>query len=56
MEGAYGIHDIVLSMPAIIGKNGIEMQVPIALSDRELKDLQESANVLRSVMEGIELL
>ncbi len=56
MEGAYGIHDIVLSMPAIIGKSGIEMQVPIALSDRELKDLQESANVLRSVMEGIELL
>lgn len=54
MEGAYGIHDIVLSMPAIIGKDGIEMQVPISLNDQELSNLQESAHVLQEVIEGIE--
>lgn len=54
MEGAYGIHDIVLSMPAIIGKDGIEMQVPIALSDRELEALQASAGVLKEVLDGVD--
>ena len=40
MEGAYGIRDVVLSMPSIVGKDGVEMQVPIALSEQELKSLQ----------------
>lgn len=53
MEGAYGIRDVVLSMPAIVGKDGVEMQVPIALSEQELKSLQESANVLKEVIDGI---
>ncbi|MDD7404153.1 MAG: L-lactate dehydrogenase [Butyribacter sp.] len=55
MEGAYGIRDVVMSMPAIVGKDGIETQVPIALSQEELEKLQDSAEVLQQVMEGIEL-
>ncbi|HBI61899.1 MAG TPA: L-lactate dehydrogenase [Lachnospiraceae bacterium] len=55
MEGAYGIRDVVLSMPAIVGKDGVEMQVPIALSEQELKSLQESADLLKEVIEGISL-
>lgn len=55
MEGAYGIRDVVLSMPAITGKDGIEMQVPIALSEEELKSLQQSAALLKEVIEGISL-
>ncbi len=54
MEGAYGIRDVVLSMPAIVGKDGIEMQVPIALSEAELSQLQESADLLRGVIDGID--
>jgi len=54
MEGAYGIRDVVLSMPAIVGKDGIEMQVPIALSEAELSQLQESAGLLRNVIDGID--
>lgn len=55
MEGAYGIRDVVLSMPAIVGKDGLEMQVPIALSEEELRNLQKSADLLQEVMEQIEL-
>jgi L-lactate dehydrogenase len=55
MEGAYGIRDVVLSMPSIVGKDGVEMQVPIALSEQELKSLQESADLLKEVIDGISL-
>lgn len=55
MEGAYGIRDVVLSMPAITGKDGIEMQVPIALNEEELENLQKSAALLKEVIEGIAL-
>lgn len=55
MEGAYGIRDIVLSMPAVVGKDGVETQVPIALSDEELRRLQESSEVLHEVIAGLDL-
>lgn len=55
MEGAYGIRDVVLSMPSIVGKDGVEMQVPIALSEQELKSLQESADLLKEVIGGLSI-
>ena len=42
-------------MPSIVGKDGVEMQVPIALSEQELKSLQESADLLKEVIDGISL-
>lgn len=47
MHGEYGIEGISLSMPAIVGKNGVETHVPIKLSDSEISDLQKSAKVLQ---------
>lgn len=47
MHGEYGIKDISLSMPAIVGKNGVETHVPINLSEGEISDLQKSAKVLQ---------
>ena len=55
MEGAYGIRDVVLSMPTVVGKDGAETQVPIALDDEELKKLQESSEVLHDVIAGLDL-
>lgn len=55
MEGAYGIRDVVLSMPAVVGKNGVETQVPIALDEEELGKLQESSEVLHDVIAGLDL-
>lgn len=55
MDGAYGIRDVVLSMPAIVGKNGVEMQVPISLDTEELTRLQESATLLQEVVNGLEI-
>lgn len=53
MYGEYGISDVALSMPAIVGKNGVETKVPIPLSEEELDRLQQSASMLRDVLDEV---
>ena len=47
MHRAYGIDDITLSMPAVVGKNGVEVQMPISLSIEEATALKKSADILK---------
>lgn len=53
MHGEYGIEDITLSMPAIVGIGGVETHVPIALSEEEAGKLVESAKKLKEVAKGL---
>lgn len=53
MYGEYGISDVALSMPAIVGKNGVETKVPIPLSEEEQDRLQQSASMLRDVLDEV---
>ena len=53
MHGEYGIEDITLSMPAIVGIGGVETHVPIALSEEEAEELVESAKKLKEVAKGL---
>ncbi len=53
VDGIYGIQDIVLSMPSIIGSNGAERQIPISLNSKEQALLQESAALLKNIIEKI---
>ena len=50
-DGEYG--GVALSMPAIVGKNGVEDMVPIELSDEEKAALKNSADTLRAVLEDV---
>ncbi|WP_196890513.1 malate dehydrogenase [Aureivirga marina] len=43
LEGEYGLNDICIGVPVIIGKNGIEKIVPINLNDAEQEKLANSA-------------
>jgi len=43
LEGEYGLNDICIGVPVILGKNGIEKVVDIPLSDAEKTKMQESA-------------
>ena len=43
LEGEYGLNDISIGVPVILGKNGIERIVEIELSDAEKTHLQTSA-------------
>lgn len=47
LEGDYGLEDICLGVPALIGANGIESIVEIELTDAEKQDLMTSAEAVR---------
>lgn len=49
-HGRYGVDGVALSMPAIVGKGGVETAVPISLNEEELHALQKSAETLKSVL------
>ncbi len=55
LHGEYGISDVVLSLPAIVGRDGIENKVPISLSEAEIKSLMNSAETLKSIINELEL-
>lgn len=48
-HGIYGIEDVVISMPAVLGKNGVETVVPIELDNDEQERLIKSAAVLKKL-------
>ena len=43
LEGEYGLNDLCIGVPVILGKNGIEEIVKINLSDAEKEHMQRSA-------------
>lgn len=51
----YGIDGACLSLPAIVGKNGVETIVPISLDNNELEALQKSAETLKNVVDGLDI-
>ena len=51
----HGISDVAMSMPAIVGKNGVEGTVPINLNEEEEKLLKASADTLKKVIGEAEL-
>lgn len=53
MHGEYGIEDVVLSMPAVVGKNGVETRVPISLNQEEMEKLILSAKTLKEIIKEI---
>lgn len=55
MHGEQGIDGVVLSMPCIVGRNGIESQVPFKLDEDELKRLRESADILKGIMAELDI-
>lgn len=55
MHGEYGIENIVLSSPAIVGRNGISCKVPVHLNEDEAAELKRSADALKDVLAQVKL-
>ncbi|MBN8828510.1 MAG: malate dehydrogenase [Sphingobacteriia bacterium] len=55
LNGEYGIKDLYVGVPVVIGKNGVEKIVEITLNEEEQKAFNNSANAVRSLIEGIKL-
>jgi malate dehydrogenase len=54
LQGEYGMKDIFLGVPVILGKNGIEKIIELQLNDEERKLLDESAVAVKSVMDVLD--
>lgn len=53
MQGEFGISDIALSVPAVVGEDGVENIVPVSLNEEELEKLQASAATLKEIAETV---
>ncbi len=54
LNGEYGMKNIYLGVPVILGKNGIESIIELKLNDAEMKLLKESADAVKQVMEVLD--
>ena len=55
MQGEFGLNDICLSIPTVVGSQGVEKVVDIYLNNEENEKLQESAKALKEVLNGLDL-
>ena len=55
LHGEYGIDDVCLSIPNLVGPTGAVGKVPVPLRDEEIEQLRNSASVLKNVIKHISL-
>jgi len=55
LEGEYGLEDICIGVPVVLGKNGIEEIVQLDLTDAEIEHLNTSAEGVRKTNGLLEL-
>lgn len=53
LTGQYGIKDIYIGVPVILGANGVEKIIELKLGAKEMKDLQTSATNYKGVLKEI---
>lgn len=54
LQGEYGLKDIYLGVPVVLGKNGIEKIIELKLNDEEKKLLADSAKAVKEVMDVLD--
>lgn len=47
LQGEFGIKDVAVGVPAVLGKDGVEEIVESSLTDEEVESLKNSASILR---------
>ncbi len=55
IHNRYGIDDVAISMPCIVGSGGIKGYVNPPLTDEELKLLQHSGKAMREVLDSLDI-
>lgn len=55
LEGEYGMNDIAIGVPVILGRNGIEEIVEIELNEAEKEMMKQSAEAVRKVNQLLKL-
>ena len=53
LSGEYGLEDVYIGVPVLLGRNGVEKIVELELENEELESLQSSANFYKSQLKEI---
>lgn len=53
--GHYGLNDICMGVPTVVGSSGVEKLLDIPLDDEEQRQLLDSAKTLKSVLDTLDL-
>jgi len=54
LNGEYGMKDIYLGVPVVLGKNGIEKIIELKLNEEEMTLLKQSAEAVKQVMDVLD--
>lgn len=55
VPGHYGIHDVYLSLPAVVSRQGVQDVLHLTLSEQERVDLRHSAAILRGFLDKLDV-
>ncbi len=53
MYGAFDIDGLALSMPAIVGRDGVECLVPLEMNEEELDELRKTAATVKAIADDV---
>jgi malate dehydrogenase len=53
-QGEYGVNDLFVGVPTMLGRDGIEEIVEIELDDAEKQELQKSADSVQELVKAME--
>jgi len=54
LDGEYGFRELCMSMPSIVGRDGIKKVIEIKLDEKERSYLESSAKKLSSIIKELE--
>lgn len=54
LEGEYGLHDVFVGVPVVLGKHGIEQILELKLTDDEKALLNHSADAVKEMMDSLD--
>ena len=54
LTGEYGLKDIYLGVPVVLGRNGIEKVIELDLDEKEKADLDASATAVKGVLKALD--
>jgi L-lactate dehydrogenase len=52
-QGEYDLPEVCLSLPRVVGRQGVERTLAMSLTESERKQLHRSAQILRQVIDSI---
>lgn len=53
LNGQYGISDVCISLPSIVGRDGVKKVLELPISDKEIQLFTRSSNILKDIIKDI---